>query len=248
MRLRLILLIPGLLFLVALLAFEFGLRKGRETSQPGARERRIDDAELIHLLLEQDLGDRRFAFADVVEASTGHVVRRFSENPPERTIRAAVEEAAAQSVHLLNGEDSPVRGLRRINEASRFFEDALRNLIDAHAELTCAVPTTADGREQRTGYPDLRIEHPGSGTVAYLDPKLFEEGSRGSSLRTFYYEPRIRSSKIREDACHLLLGFPHDGNDGAWTFGPPVLVDLSSLQVRLKAEFQASNRDLYPPN
>ena len=82
--------------------------------------------------------------------------------------------------------------------------------------------------------------------MAYLDPKLFEEGSRNSSLRTFYYEPKGRSSKVRDDACHFLLGIPHDGRDGAWTFGRPELVDLAGLQVRLKAEFQASNRDLYP--
>jgi hypothetical protein len=253
MRLRLFLIIPGLLFLVALLAFEFGLRKGRETARASARpkagtEQRVDDAELIRLLLAQDLGARRFAFRDVVQASTDHAVKPAGDDPAIQTIRAAIEEAGAATLELFNGADSPVHGLRRINEASRYFEDALRTLIDAHEELTCAVPTTAEGKEQRSGYPDLRIAHPASGTVAYLDPKLFEETSRASSLRTFYYEPKVRSSKIGEDACHFLLGISHDGNDGAWTFLGAELVDLSGLKVRLKAEFQASNRDIYPEN
>ena len=98
----------------------------------------------------------------------------------------------------------------------------------------------------RSGYPDLRIEHSASNTVAYLDPKLFEDSSRSSSLRTFYYEPKTTTSKIQEDAIHYLLGFSHDGQDGAWAFGDWELVDLSQLEVRLKTEFQASNRDLYP--
>lgn len=48
-----------------------------------------------------------------------------------------------------------------------------------------------------------------------------------------------------EDAHHLLLGIEHDGRDGAWQFTNWHLVDLSKLSVRLKPEFQATNRDLY---
>jgi hypothetical protein len=157
----------------------------------------------------------------------------------------AIRAAADEAVKTHNATESPIRGLRRINEASRFFEDTIREHLDAHPALFCTVPRLADGSEQRTGYPDLRIEHVDSGTIAYLDPKLFEAGSRDSSLRTFYFTPRAETSKVRADAYHLLLGISHDGEDGAWTFTSWELIDLSKLQVRLKAEFQASNRDLY---
>jgi hypothetical protein len=43
----------------------------------------------------------------------------------------------------------------------------------------------------------------------------------------------------------LLVGIYHDGVDGGWKFNGWDLVDLSRLKVRLKSEFQASNRDLY---
>jgi len=251
-RLRLLLIIPGAAFLIAVVAFEFGLRKGRETSPAADRgsesPARVTDERLVELLLAQDLGERRFAFAEVVSASSGHRILPADRGDPAMgTILDAIDEAASRSLVLLNAGDSPVRSLRRINEASRYFEDALRTFIDAHPDLACSVPTTTDGTTQRSGYPDLRIEHVPSGRVAYLDPKLFEETSRSSSLRTFYYEPKARSSKIREDASHLLLGISHDGKDGAWTFTGTELIDLSRLQVRLKAEFQASNRELYPP-
>ena len=52
--------------------------------------------------------------------------------------------------------------------------------------------------------------------------------------------------KITDDAVHLLAGIEHDGKDGLWTFTGWRLVDLSKLRVRLKAEFQASNAELYP--
>ena len=77
---------------------------------------------------------------------------------------------------------------------------------------------------------------------------MFERGSRASSLRTFYYEPQQETGKVLEDAHHVLIGFEHAGKvDGQWQFLGWELVDLSRLKLRLKAEFQGSNRDLYRP-
>jgi hypothetical protein len=84
-----------------------------------------------------------------------------------------------------------------------------------------------------------------TGNIYYLDPKLFETGSAASSLRTFYFEPKTTTNKILDDARHLLVGIEHDGNDGRWKFLHWQLVDLYNFRVRLKAEFQASNKDLY---
>jgi hypothetical protein len=47
---------------------------------------------------------------------------------------------------------------------------------------------------------------------------------------------------------HLVVGFEHEPRkNGLWRFTRWDLVDLSHLQVKLKAEFQGSNRDLYLP-
>ena len=73
-------------------------------------------------------------------------------------------------------------------------------------------------------------------------------GSRASTLRTFYYEPKVETSKIQDDAHHLIAGIEHDGRAGGqWTFLNWELVDVSGLRVNLKAEFQSSNRELYRP-
>jgi hypothetical protein len=204
-----------------------------------------DDA-LIRLLLEEKLEQRTFAFSDVVRASSGkNVIALDPTNAAHQRITRAVEAALQKALPLLSQADSPIRKLRRINEASRYFEDALMATINATPGLRCESPPTRNGATQRSGYPDLRITDIATGTIAYLDPKLLEATSLHSTLRTFYYEPKHETLKINDNAIHLLCGIEHDGKEGVWTFTRFHLIDLSTLRVRLKAEFQASNADLY---
>ena len=58
---------------------------------------------------------------------------------------------------------------------------------------------------------------------------------------------KVRYS-LNEDAVHLVASFEHQPHkDGRWNFTRWDLVDLSQLKVKLKAEFQGSNRDMYRP-
>ncbi|MCU0752467.1 MAG: hypothetical protein MUF86_11260 [Akkermansiaceae bacterium] len=204
-----------------------------------------DDAALVRSLLGEKLTDRTFDFATVAQACSGKRVLPLTDEPAHARVLAAIEQALAETTRDLNAEDSPVRKLRRINEASRFFEEGLMKRIDALPGLRCDTPPTRAGLHQRSGYPDLRITDEETGGVFYLDPKLVEHGSENSTLRTFYFEPKNETLKITDDAVHLLAGIEHDGRDGRWNFTGWRLVDLSTLRVRLKAEFQASNADLY---
>ena len=66
------------------------------------------------------------------------------------------------------------------------------------------------------------------------------------ALRTFYFEPKDETNKILDDASHLIIGVPHGGKvGGRWILSGWRVVDLSDFRVRLKAEFQASNRAIY---
>jgi hypothetical protein len=204
-----------------------------------------DDAELVRSLLGENLTDRTFDFATVAQACSGKRVLPLTDEPAHARVVAAIGQALAETIRELNAEDSPVRKLRRINEASRFFEEGLMARLDALPGLRCDTPPTRAGVHQRSGYPDLRITDEETGRVFYLDPKLVEHGSENSTLRTFYFEPKNETLKITDDAVHLLAGIEHDGREQQWTFSGWRLVDLSTLRVRLKAEFQASNADLY---
>jgi hypothetical protein len=70
---------------------------------------------------------------------------------------------------------------------------------------------------------------------------------------------------VRDDAVHFVVGFGHAARDVAaslsrgesrnsqtganatWKFTRWDLIDLSRFTVKLRAEFQGSNRDLYLP-
>lgn len=183
------------------------------------------------------------SFQTIIEQSSGQ--RVLPLDSVCKPVLDAIEQAASATIEKFNRPTSPLIGMPRINEASRHFEDSLLEHLDAQPDLSCQIPHTREGKAQRSGYPDLMILHQPTGRTYYLDPKLYEAQSQSSSLRTFYYTPRQKTSKILKPAHHLLIGFAHDGKDGQWTFLSWSLVDLSQTTLTLKSEYNASNRDLY---
>src|SRR2546421_2442759 len=203
---------------------------------------------LIPWLLQEDAQLRGIPFSEVIFDAIGKHVLAF--NPKEETnarmlkqIGTVLDEVMAR----LNAPESAIQGIPRINEVSSHFEDLIRELLNKTPGLACDFPKTAAGGKQRSGYPDLELVDQLSRRVYYLDPKLYAVGSRDSSFRTFYFDPKIVTNKVRQDAVHFIVGFEHEkpAADRQWKFTRWDLVDLSHFQVKLKAEFQGSNRDMY---
>jgi hypothetical protein len=185
-------------------------------------------------------------FPVVIQAATGKRVLPL-DAVADRNLLDAMNEAFERIVIELNAEAADARP-ERINELSGEVEDRLCDLIDADPQYDCAVPRTKRGEAQRSGYPDLRIVRLSDMRVFYLDVKLHSTEQRESTFRTFYFEPRNETSKINDDAVHLLVGFEHDGATRASrTFTGWRLVDLSRIQLEFKAEFNAANEELYSP-
>jgi len=203
-------------------------------------------ADAVRAVMQAEESLREVPLREVVAAATGKHILPFQPDkvPADAAARTHLTQALDQLLAVLNAPQSPVRGLARINEASRTAEEKLVALLHA-GDFTCAFARTAAGKGQRAGYPDLRLVHQPTGRVYYLDPKLYDADAEKSTLRTFYYEPRALTGKINDDACHLIAGLAHDGKDGAWRFTAWRLADLHDFRVSLKAEFQASNRELY---
>ncbi len=203
-----------------------------------------DTRALIAWLLADGRSLRDIPFAEVIEAATGTTVQTVDPSADAAWLDR-LAAAVDRTMRRLNASGSPVRSVARVNEASRFIEETLAVELSAESGWTCDVPKTPDGGAQRSGYPDLRLLL-ADGSVVYLDPKLHASDSRESTLRTFYYEPKTLTNKVRENARHILVGLTHNDipGEGLRILGWE-LVDLSRLRVQLKAEFQASNRDLY---
>jgi hypothetical protein len=207
--------------------------------------------QLIPWLLDEDRQLRGVPFSEVIFDTTGRKVLPFDpKNEVDQRVAKQISAACGETMKRLNAAGSAIQNVGRINEVSSHFEDILRELLNSAQGLSCDFPRTAGGKVQRSGYPDLRIVDLASKRVFYLDPKLYAAGSRDSSFRTFYFEPRQATNKVRDDAVHFVVGFEHQAREkaGAWKFTRWDLVDLSQFKVKLKAEFQGSNRDIYRPD
>lgn len=207
-----------------------------------AQEKPSPVRELIPWLLDADEKLEDILFSEVISATSGKRVLPMDRKDKD-TVRITGEISTALDAVLvkMNADDSPAKKEKRVNEMSAHFEDALRTALNSVAGFSCAVPLTAAGAKQRSGYPDLRLVDKATGRILYLDPKLYAKGSRGSSLRTFYFTPRRETNKVNDDAHHLIVAFEHDNG----TFARWELVDLATFRVKLKAEFEGSNRALY---
>jgi hypothetical protein len=206
--------------------------------------------QLIPWLLDEDQQLRGVPFSELIFDVTGRKVLPFeANNAVDQRVAKAISAACDETMKRLNAPDSVIQNIDRINEVSSHFEDTLRELINATPGLQCELPLTAGGKRQRSGYPDLRITELESKRVFYLDPKLYAAGSRDSSFRTFYFEPKKSTNKVRDDAVHFVVGCEHETREknGVWKLTHWDLVDLSRFTVKLKAEFQGSNRDMYRP-
>src|SRR5262249_20010504 len=157
--------------------------------------------QLIAWLLDEDQQLRGISFAEVIFDATGkRVLAIDSKNEIDQRVIKQISVACDEAVRRFNTPDSAIQSIDRINEVSSHFEDCLRELLNAAPGLNCHFPRTVEGHLQRSGYPDLRIVDLASKRVFYLDPKLYVARSRDSSFRAFYFESKIATNKVRDDA------------------------------------------------
>lgn len=210
--------------------------------QASAGGERADSTVLIEWLLQDGRDLKGIPFSEVLAASTG---KKILPVPPDAPWLKRLAAVLNRTLAAMNESSHPIHTVGRINEASRFIEDQLMAECNKEPGWSCGIPRTSAGEEQRSGYPDLRLVLEDQ-SVVFLDPKLFARGSKASTLRTFYYEPKSTTSKVHDDARHLLVGVQHNGGEGGQIrFEEWDLVDVSKIKVQLKAEFQASNKDMY---
>ena len=205
--------------------------------------------KLIPWLLNENDALKGIRFAEVIAATSGKkVIAIDAKDKDDQRVLAQIGTALDAVLTAMNAPDSKTRGVKRVNEMSSKFEDAIHEKLNAVPGIECAVPKTTTGAHLRSGYPDLRLVDKATGRVFYLDPKLFAQGSKTSALRTFYFEPKRTTNKVNDDARHLIIGIEHDRDaEGVVRFTRWELIDLAGFRVKLKAEFEGSNADMYRP-
>lgn len=151
----------------------------------------------------------------------------------------ALKQALEESLRLINA-----RGLsaRRVNEIGNAVEPLILEAL-LSAGFSASRPTALSGQQRSAGYPDLEAKR--GEDAFYFEIKTYHPRTEDSSQRTFYMSP-ARDPKVTHAAFHLLIGYAIEpAEDGTYYAKSVRLVDLSDLPVKLKIEYNASNRELY---
>lgn len=193
-------------------------------------------------------GVSRLYFRDVINAATGHKIIPFDDNSNQilEEIKSWLDVNLNELSNLIEMDY-----VGRPNELGNYLERVLMARLDESLNFSVDMPRTEQGHKQAVGYPDGIIVDQLRNLVAYFDVKIFQEKTRTSTLRSFYYQP-TNQSKISHDAPHFLVGFVveslGDNNRSPFIIKDYEIVDIYDLEVNFKAEFNASNRDIYKQN
>jgi hypothetical protein len=136
----------------------------------------------------------------------------------------------------------------RPNEVGNDIEEYILAAIRSIG-LKAERPKTIAGSLRTTGYPDILI-FDRSNRPSYIECKIYEEGKKASTLRSFYLSPS-KDFKVVYSARHLLIGFGVEGaliegsRKSSYVAKSFKIVDLSGLKCDVKYEFNSDNKRLY---
>lgn len=185
-------------------------------------------------------------------------IREWQTVPETLPLEAVVE--ALSGCRVLDWEGEGIEGLQEVaaavlartaqlpltasrpNEIGNQLESLVATAL-ADEGWQVDRPSGPSGKRRSAGYPDLEASC--DGRSFYIEIKAFSPGTRDSTQRSFYLSPSP-DFKVTRDAFHLLVAceiVPVEA--GSWKVGSVRWLDLRDLEVGLKHEFNASNRDLY---
>ena len=189
--------------------------------------------ELIKIIVEAPEKLGRVPFTDIVKATSGYqVIPLDTHNQKDLKLLEKIKSAANDYLEITRRSKRRLRG-DRINEVGKYIESEFLQELSRH-DLEVEILGAA-------GYPDIKIIDP-YGRITYLESKATSKGWN-STLRSFYY---TSGRKIEYDARHLLIGWKvKEERDKYWEVLGCRLVDLSTVELELKSEFNAGNLNIY---
>lgn len=189
--------------------------------------------EAIRKLVEVAPVLDKVSFKDVLELTSAYKLLPIDmSQDDDKELINTLKKSCKDFLTLCNKTKRRWEG-ERINEVSKLIENELVEEI-RKTELSTRILTAQ-------GYPDLELIDK-QNRISYLEVKITGEDKK-TGFRTFYYST---PKKIASDARHLLVGLKVvKTGEKYWKAEEWTLLDLSKLDVHLKAEFNASNIDLY---
>ncbi|MBN2066391.1 MAG: hypothetical protein JW771_06250 [Candidatus Thermoplasmatota archaeon] len=193
----------------------------------------MDKALLIQSAVKASEVLRKVSFPELVEATSGYMV--FFLDRADSKDNELYEKLATAANSLLKICHKTRRRFQgnRINEVGIAIEEEFVQEL----RKTDLSPRLLIEK----GYPDMELDDR-HGRKTYLESKATSK-QWDDTFRSFYYS---NGKKITTNARHLLIGWKiEEENDKYWKLVDWKLVDLFYLNVGLKSEFNASNKDIY---
>lgn len=130
------------------------------------------------------------------------------------------------------------------NDIEGFVREALKDV-----GFNPETPMTAVGTRKAVGYPDIYFKDK-YGRHVYLECKTYNKANINTTQRAFYFSPAEEGqSKVIYDAPHIVMSFEikQIQRSGRRCYIPVAwkLVSIHSMEVSVKHEFNASNREIY---
>lgn len=187
---------------------------------------------LIDTILKATTELKEVSFSELIKATTGYkVIPLNAEEKEDRELLEILTRAAKNLIELSEKTQKRFRG-DRINEVGRRIE---KEFVEALKTMPLKIKLLS-----APGYPNIELRDQ-YGRVIYLESKAISKGWE-SSLRAFYY---TKGHKIKSDARHLLIAWiVEEESPKYWRITGANLFDIYNLKLKLKAEFNASYKDL----
>ena len=129
-------------------------------------------ATFVPWLLQEKEELHQLPLSEVILYATGRkMIALDSQDETDQRVLQQLGTVLDEVIKRINAPDNPIQSVARINEVSSSFENLIRELLNASPGLACDFPKTAEGRVQRSGYPDLRLVESASKRIYYLDPE-----------------------------------------------------------------------------
>ena len=172
-------------------------------------------------------GDKKL-FRDIVKCDTGHeVIKATSEQLEEAKMNAILARDYQIDININIFKDKSGKPRKRFNECGNDMEKVLKD--STNGKLT--------GLGKSSGYPDLENLE----LVYYLECKVADKDSMKSAFRSFYLSTL---DKVTKSNTHILVCFLH--REGKlYKEDKPIVKDLYDLELTMKSEWNASNKDMY---
>jgi len=193
----------------------------------------MDNTILIKSAVAASVKLKNIPFPNLVEATSGFRVIEldYLNNKDIELVNNLIKSAN----HLINMCNKTRRRFQgdRVNEVG--------NAIEAEFVQELKTTNVTPHLLSEPGYPDLYLDDC-HGRKIYLESKATSR-DWDVTFRAFYY---TTGKKIKSDARHLLIGWKvEEERDKYWKLVDWKLIELYHLKIKLKSEFNATNRDIY---